>query len=362
MLTRDELEGLYKKHRDARVLSAYVDGGQHDPAARRAWHTALRNGLDEQRRTLRERAPGEVEDFDAARGHIEAAVEGREAFVADRGWVGFATVDGLVYGNGVAVPMPDLVRWEGGIRVAPYVRALKQERVVVAAVADRRKARIFLYRDGTVEESAGLVSDQDHGDLGESSSSKRAATQSGSRGETGADRSQRARDVSAVRLQEQIVALLKEQAGSDGFIVLGGTTEVVSALSKQTEAFGDRRLERVSMSLDHTLAQVKSHMEEAASEITRRVQTRLLDQVVDAARSGGKGCLGIQATKEALREARVDTLLMSRTLMQRDPDLADHFVGAAFEQGALVEELSEDGATRLDAAGEGVAARLRYTT
>jgi peptide subunit release factor 1 (eRF1) len=165
-----------------------------------------------------------------------------------------------------------------------------------------------------------------------------------------------------VRLQEQIVALLKEQAGSDGFIVLGGTTEVVSALSKQTEAFGDRRLERVSMSLDHTLAQVKSHMEEAASEITRRVQTRLLDQVVDAARSGGKGCLGIQATKEALREARVDTLLMSRTLMQRDPDLADHFVGAAFEQGALVEELSEDGATRLDAAGEGVAARLRYTT
>ena len=362
MLTRDELQGLYRELRDEGVLSVYVDGGQTNPAERRVWHTAMERGLDEERRWLEAHATDELEAFDAARGRIEADLERHRAFLPDRGWIGFATKDDLKHAEGVPVPMPDLVRWERGIRVAPYVRALKQARVVVAALADRRKARIFTYREGEVTEHADLIADLDHGDLSESASSKRAGAQTGSRGETGTDAGQRALDVSATRIQAQILDAVGNLAGNDGLVVFGGTPEVVSALARQSNRFAGRRLERTSMHLGMTAAQVKDEMEAAASELTRGLQDPLLTQVVDAAKSRGKGCLGIQATKEALREGRVDSLLITPGFRAREGDLADHFVGSAFEQGAAVEELSSVGADRLDEEGEGVGARLRYTT
>jgi peptide subunit release factor 1 (eRF1) len=115
------------------------------------------------------------------------------------------------------------------------------------------------------------------------------------------------------------------------------------------------------MYLGMTEAEVKVATEESASELSRRMQDSLLESVIDSGASGGRGCLGIEATTQALRDARVDSLLITRGLRLREPDLADHMVGTAFEQGAAVEELSEVGADRLDSVGEGVGARLRYT-
>ena len=59
---------------------------------------------------------------------------------------------------------------------------------------------------------------------------------------------------------------------------------------------------------------------------------------------------------------RVVTLLLSRTFIRSDPERADECVGAALAQGASVEELSDEGAERLDALGGGMGARLRYRT
>lgn len=365
MLTPDQLQGLYKKLREASVLSVYIDGGQTDPANRRAWFTALARGLDEEQRRLEAHMPDELPAFDAARSLIEGELERHQAFLPERGWVGFATEVELKHAEGLPVPMPDLVRWELGIRVAPYVRALKQDRVVVAALADRRKARIFTYHGGDLSEREDLIADLDHGDLSESAASNRAPAQTGStgsRGETGTDAGQRALDVSASRMQARLLEVVGGLAGNDGFVVLGGTPEVVSALARQAGRFAGRHMERTSMHLAMSEAEVKAELEEAASELTRGAQGTLLSQVVDAAKSRGKGCLGIQATKEALREGRVDSLLVTRALREREVDLADHFVGTAFEQGAAVEELSAAEAARLDEEGEGVGARLRYTT
>lgn len=365
MLSRERLGALYKELRDATVLSVYIDGGQSDPASRRAWHTAFEGGMAEQRRRVEADAPDQLEAFDAARARIEAALAEHREFMPAHGWVAFATADELHYADGVPVPMPDLVRWERGIRVAPYVRAFKQDRVVVAALADRRKARLFSYRNGEVSEHEDLIADLDHGDLSESAVSKRESGPTGStgnRGETGTDAGQRALEVSANRMHARLIELVSDMAGRDGFLVVGGTPESVSAIARQAEPFQGRMVERPSMHLGMTAAEVKDAVEDAASELSRNAQGDLLSQVIDAAKSGGKGSLGIQATKEALRDGRVDALLVSRGLREREGDLVDHFVGSAFEQGALVEELSEAGASRLDEEGEGVGARLRYTT
>ncbi len=259
------------------------------------------------------------------------------------------------------MPMPDLVRFESGIRVAPYVRALKQDRLVVGVLADSRQARTFTYRDGALIEREPMTADTDFGDLAESGASKRAGSQTGSRGETGTDAGQRLLDSSAARLHSDLLAVADGLTGKDGFLVVGGTPEAVAALSRQAGDMDGRLLERPSMHLGMSEAEVKAELEQAASELTRRVQDTLLSQVVDAAHSRGRGCLGLPATKEALQGGRVDALLITRRLREREVDLADHFVGAAFEQGAAVEELSGEGADRLDDEGEGVGARLRYT-
>jgi len=364
MLSREQLEGLYKQLRDAQVLSVYIDGDEANPADRRAWRTTLDRGLAEERRRLEREAPDAVGAFESARELIEAELAQHREFMPGPAWVAFASPDGLHYADGVPVPMPDLVRWERGIRAAPYVRALKQNRVVVAALADQRKARLFSYQNGGISEREDLLADLDFGDLTDATSSKRADTQagySGYRGVTGTDAAQRLIDQSAARLQARLIDVVSDVAGPDGFVIFGGTPEVVHALARQADRLAGRYVERPAMHVGMSEAEVKAVMEEAASELSRTVQDALLGQVVDAARSGGKGCLGIQATKEALREGRVDALLVSRGLREREGDLVDHFVGSAFEQGAAVEELSAAGATRLDEEGEGVGARLRYT-
>jgi hypothetical protein len=365
MLSREQLEGLYKQLRDAQVLSVYIDGDEANPADRRAWRTTLDRGLAEERRRLEREAPDAVGAFESARELIEAELAQHREFMPGPAWVAFASPDGLHYADGVPVPMPDLVRWERGIRAAPYVRALKQDRVVVAALADSRKARLFTYRNGEISEREDLIADLDFGDLSESASSHResgAVGSTGSRGETGTDAGQRALDVSASRMHARLMEVVGDLAGRDGFVVLGGTRETVSAVARLAGAYEGRIVEWPSMHLGMSQAEVKEALEKAASELSRSAQDELLSQIVDAARSGGKGCLGIQATKEALRDGRVDALLVSRGLRERDGDLVDHFVGTAFEQGALVEELSATGAVRLDEEGEGVGARLRYTT
>jgi hypothetical protein len=365
MLSREQLEGLYKKLRETDVLSVYVDGDESNPAHRRAWRTTLDRNLAAEKRRLEAEAPEAIDAFTAARSLIEEELAAHREFMPGPAWVAFATPQELHYAAGVPVPMPDLVRWEPGIRAAPYVRALKQERVVVATLVDSRKARLFAYKNGVISEREDLIADLDFGDLSESTSSHRESGQvgsTGSRGETGTDAGRRALEVSAGRMHARLVEAVSELAGGDGFFVIGGTPEAVRAVTRLASSFEGRMVERPSMHLGMTEAEVKVDLENAASELSRSVQESLLSQIVDAARSGGKGCLGIQATKEALREGRVDALLLSRGLREREGDLVDHFVGTAFEQGALVEELSSSGATRLEEAGEGVGARLRYTT
>lgn len=357
----EELVGLYADLRDENVLSVYVAGGRTDPAERSMWTRVVENGLDAERTRLQEASPDEIDAFDAARAHLDGELRRYGTGLPGRGWVGFATADGLRHAETLQVPTQDLVRFERGIRVAPYVRALKQARPVIAAVADSRKARIFRYGEGQVEEVVDMIADRDFGDLTDAVSSKRGGRFSGTRGATGTDTARRLADRSAARLQSELLDKISSLAGEDGFVVFGGTSEVEAALARQAGRFGDRWIVRPALHLGVTEAEAKEEIEAAASEVTRRLQGTLLDEVVDAARSGGRGCLGVQSTRKALLEGRVDTLLLSQAFREREPDLADHFVGAAFERSATVEELAGAGGERLDEEGEGVAARLRYT-
>lgn len=361
MLTQEQLIQLYRAHQSDNVLSVYLDGEANDPAQRSVWRKRFEQGLADTGRALENADSDSRAAFERAAGRIRGELDQFDAFLPGKGWVGFATADALLYAESVTTPMPDLVRWERGLRVAPFVRGLKQSRPVFLVLADRRRARVFEYRDGTASELPGVVADTDVGDLTDMGVGKRGAVYSGVRGQTGTDAAQRYLEQNSERMLKSLMATLEERVGTDGFLVVGGTPETVSALSQHASAQLSRRLlEQPSLHLDMSAADVKAAAEDSASVLTQRQQEGLVDEVLDQARSGGRGCLGAEATERALREGRVDTLLLTRDFIREVSDFADHCVGAAFDQHAEVEELSGEAATRLDRDGGGIGARLRF--
>lgn len=362
MLTRDKLVELYRELVDEPVLSVYLDADQHDPAQRTKWRRRLDGLVSECRREIADGDGREgVQAFEEAWSRVGEKLRDYDAFLPGRGWVGFSTADQLWYAEDVPVPMPDLVRWEPGIRVAPYVRGLKQERSVVVVLADSQRARVFEYRDGKVDEFSDLRADTFLGDLSDVGQRKRSAHRTGLRGETATDQAQRILEVSTERMLKELVQVLGERASDHGFLVLGGTPETVKRMAEAVpKALTPRTMEKPSLHLEMTSPEVREAVEAAASELTERLQTTLLTEVMDQARAHGRACLGREDTEQALREMRVDTLLVSRRFIAEHPDLADHCVGSAFAQGADVEELGEAVGARLDDEGQGMAARLRF--
>jgi len=361
MLNHESLVELYRKVRQEKVLSVYLDGRATDFAERNVWRKRLDQALAEARSGLDGNAE-ETAAFARAEKAIDAALSTFPNFLPGQGWVGFATAEGLVHGDATRVPMPDLVRWENGIRVAPYVRALKQERLVVAALVDSRRARIFEYRGGELTEPENLAAEAFTGDASDTNQSKRPSAHSGQRGATATDSTQRVLDVLEERLHKQLAHQLADRAGKDALLVLGGPTEAVAHMRNHLSlALLERTAEASALRVEMGLPELKTIVEGEASKLTQALQQKALDAVIDQARSGGRGALGAEPVRQALKESRVDTLFLSRGFIRANPEYADHLVGAAFEQHAEVEELSFDGAQRLDTEGEGVAARLRYT-
>ncbi|TVP45982.1 MAG: hypothetical protein EA350_07980 [Gemmatimonadales bacterium] len=361
MLNHDELVDIYRGNRDRRVLSVYLDGKATDFAERNAWRRRLEQALVEARGAVNGE-PEEASAFEKAQKAVEGALAEYSNFLPDRGWVGFATADGMIHSGAVRVPMPDLIRWENGIRVAPYVRALKQERMVVTVLVDSRRARIFEYVGGELTEPENLNAETFLGDLTDINQSKRPTGHSGMRGQTGTDAAQKFLGVGSERMMKKLAERVVERVGTDGHLVVGGTPEAVAqARDHLPDGLATRTIEWSSLRVEMPEAEVREAVEAAASKLNQAHQERHLSEVIDLARSGGKGALGADPVLKALRESRVDTLFLTRGFIRANPEYADHMVGTAFEQHAEVEELSFEGAERLDTAGEGVAARLRYT-
>jgi hypothetical protein len=361
MLTRDEVIDLYRQHRTDKVLSIYLNAEEHDPAKRRAWRRSLDHVLAPVEHRLGNGGSAR-NGFDAALAHIKKELRRYDAFLPGRGFAGFATPDALLYAETLPVMMPDLASWEDGLRVAPYVRALKQATPVITVLINSREAQLYRYRHDSFEEVAKVHSDMFFGDLSDVNMSKRATTHTGVRGMTDTDAAHRFEEVGAERLLKSVTESVRELAEADGTVVIGGTNEMTAALMQRLPKSMESRVhEDASLAFYMSPADLKRATQTAASAVRARRQDQLIDQVVDLAHAGGRGCLGRQETERALAERRVEVLLLSRRLAEEESAFADQCVGAAFEQDAEAEELKGAAADKLERLGGGLGARLRFT-
>jgi len=371
MFDRDQIIDLYREHRDGNILSVYIDADQQDPAQRGVWRVRLQHGLEEERRRIEaERkgssvaGAGDLDAFEAAKEHIMAAigVDGA-SFLPGRGWVGFASADAILHAESLNAPVPDLTRWERGVRIAPYLRALKWSRSALVALIDHRRGRLLRYREGTVRPLADLHADTYVGDLTDMGSAKRATDRSGVRGQTATDAAQTILNVASDRLAARLASQIVDLSEHVDVLFVGGEPGVTAELMRQLPS-RTRELKRdieglhVAMPLNELVREVESTM--ASIEDAR--SDALLEEAVEQARSGGRGALGSKATEAALRERRVQTLLLSERLCEERPDYADVLIGTALgANGGKSYVLTREAGGRLDEAGDGVAAILHYT-
>ncbi|HET8657041.1 MAG TPA: hypothetical protein VFL93_16060 [Longimicrobiaceae bacterium] len=360
MLNQKELLQLHHELGRRKVLSVYLKAEEADPAERRAWRVRLNATLRALETRLAAWPAEEWESVRAALEHVEGELQRFTGQIPERGWVAFATQERLWHAGSSPVPMPDLVRWEPGPHIAPYVRALKQSRPVTAVLADRRRARIFHCLYGYLQET-GVVHAEAAQHAGVAAGSgKRAATRSGMRGETRGDAALRTEGVATHRMLRDACEVVSERVGDDGLLVVSGSTEATAiVLRALPERLLARTIEVPALPIDASDAEVRDAVESAASALSARLHTKLVDEVIETARSAGRGCLTPEHVDRALQVGAVETLVLSRALARAHPDLADRLVSTAYRKGAAVEEIPEAASGPLDAEG-GVGARLRF--
>ena len=362
MLTRDELVSLSHLLRDTQVLSVYVDGSVRDPARRLAWRIELAHALDETRRSVADSPRAERVAFEACVTLLEDRLARLVGFgtLGTPGWVAFVTHDAVRLAEPVPAPVPTIAAWGTGPCLTPYVRALKQTRPVIVVVTDARKARIYRCLAGAltrVETIRAHVAADAPSHMGNPPS---VGFHGGTHGETGEAAAQRARHHGTARMITDVVRIATTLAGHDGWIITGGIPGVAAQLAYAARSVAEGRVLHVqSLDVHATDAQLLATAQASASQLRDTLDlARVSDILVDAERGRTASC-GEEQTRSALEQGSVRELYLTERFFLDHRTAAEQAVKAAFDQGAVVEEVSRGVASLLDTHG-GIGARLRY--
>jgi hypothetical protein len=357
MMTRSDLTELSRALEGELVLSVYLARENDDPGMGAVWRKRLEVALDDLRSDLEGRAPAELSAFERATGWVTSSVDSFGRVLPHEGWCALATENRLWLAEPLPFRPQELVRWRVGATVAPYLRALKSDRPAVLAVLSGMHADVYRYAEGRFSEAAEVHAEWPAAEAADVGMSKRASTVSGVRGATRTDYVKRTRDENRRRHRKHLEETLAEMAGEEGVIVLGGTQKAISAVRKDLEAaFAGRIAEAPELAFDTAREELFPHLRSAVSRLTEERQNRFLDECADPHR----GCVGWNETYRALAAGAVDTLLLSRGLIESSPDDAERLVRLALAQRADVEEVGGELGDRLAGELGGTAARLRF--
>jgi hypothetical protein len=343
--------------RDEYILSVYIAADEHDPAQRYNWRSRLAANLNAIETSLSADARPL---FARAREHMDARLEGYRGFLPGYAWAVFAAVEGVHLACQLPVSIPDLVRWRRGPVLGPFLQAITQERQIIVALIDSRRARLLRYRSGRLSENVDHRADGYIDDLSDRHASKRAATTSGIRGETAADAADRIRRRDTQRLLRLVTESVLNDDGQASIIVGGPDATAAALASMLRDARAGTVLVEPSLRVTMSAAEIHAVIEPVASSITRAMHSGILHDVLDLARRHERGVLGLLPTSAAGELGQIELLLLTPRFLQANEGDAEALISRAFDTGAAVTVLAGDAAAHLDDVAGGVAARLRF--
>jgi hypothetical protein len=351
---------LEESLREARVLSVYLDGGADDFAALRTWRVELDHSLKDLREWLAGSSHAEREEFEDCARVLEEQLSPISRGIGAPGWVGFITEGEVRYADRVPVPMSTVAVWSTGACIAPYMRALKQTRPVVLAIADRRKCTVYRYQQGKLQLKRTVHALVHFGSVSHMGDAPRTGFHGGVRGAAGRDEEQRVMLEGTRRMLKTASEELLALAGDDGWIVTGGIPRRGGELAKMLRRSARGRvLHLESLDVHASESEIIQAAEEGSSTLRDAFDSAQVEDLVKNADGRGVAALGPARTREALQQSRVGQVYLTHSFIEDHAAEAEDVVRTALLQGALVEEVSRGAAVKLDSHG-GVAARLRY--
>lgn len=360
MPTYQDLVTLEASLRDRMVLTAYVGGGNTDPARGDAWRVDMRHSLDDIERWLNASNAHERQEFASGRELLEAELTRFPRTIGAPGWVCFVTSDGVHLSRALPVPVPTMAAWSTGPCLGPFIRALKEARPVIVAIADSRKVRLFRYADGRAEHVETVEVPER---MERAARTGRPARRhlSGARGATDADEAARRAQESTERMLADAVGRIAVLAKGDGWVVIGGNAIVArAALAKLGPVLATRAMVTGALDVHATAVQVAACARECASTLRRSSDLALVTEVIqESQREAGRGVVGVVETMRALEQGAVRELFLTMHYVLHHAVDAEDAIRLALRRGALVEHVSGEAAEQLDAVG-GIGARLRY--
>lgn len=359
MLSHAELVALHRSLSGEHVLSVYIDGTSHDPAAHRSWRLQLEKSLNDLRLELADVPHEEREEFDRCIRFLEARLEGIGGAIGAPGWAAFVSSDGVREAHRVPTPPRTQATWTMGPNLAPYMRTLVEGRPVVVAVADARRVVLSQYRMGELHRIETIRAHHVVEPPLHMGTAPRQGFHTGTRGAAGRDAAQRALLQGRNRMLAQTAKRIAELTGSNGWIVLGGIHGIVKRLSQRLAPMKDRLLEIESLDVHAPESEIVRAARDGAARLREAEEVRRVALLEEQAGAHGLAVIGSAATRRALEQASCRELLVTHQYLAEHAADADEIVRAALDQDATVEEVSGEAAVRLDAVG-GMAAGLRF--
>ena len=360
MVTTTDLRDLSRELADSKVLSVYLDTRLNDPAQRFTGRATLTAAL----RAARAQIEDDVDRilFDRAADAAYRVLPPPDDLWSAPGWVAFVTSDGVRHAGWLPVRPTSIAAWRDGPVVAPYLRALKQQRAVAVALVDSRSARLFRYVGGKLEALDTLVPVPEE-PLGEreTTSSRNGRSAPAPRGALATEGAERRRRTAFQRLASVLALRLGQLAEPDGWILIAGTP-AWSRAAMETLPRHLRERALLSPTLGHSAAeeQIASEAKRAASALRAVHGQRLLADVLETAGAQGPAAIGMRSVEAALAVRAVEVLLLSPAFISDAPLEAETMVRAALAGGTAIEVLSGHAAAHLDRVAGGIGARLRF--
>lgn len=355
MMNLDDIKGMFAEA-DKPVLTLYLNTNNADEA-NQASNPRWRVWLKERLRELSDQQAG---------GAWTQIHERVEAFFADyqpdsKSLVLFVGPD-FQRDITLEVPLENQVSY-GKPAVLPLLWAIDEYEPYLVALVDQEKARFILTRLGMVEFEEGIESDLDEYEFREKTIMPSASAVAGGHGATQGSH----RDIFEDTIREHHNRFYREAVENVGAIadkhgvariILGGAEESAHAVRRfLPDALADQVVAVLPIPMRSSSKEAVDLAASTVLDYEREGEMALVNQVIDFAKSGGRGALGLKAVQEALEMQRVELLVIPYPM--EDADLAAELPLRVFASGGNVELVHGAAAERLKEEG-GIGARLYY--
>lgn len=357
MIDTADINRLISQPDADRTLSVFlmVDAARlENHAATPGWRIWLKNAL----RELKGQHP-EDETFDALRRRTETLLEQHRGH--SKGLALFLTPSSEQVFE-LPVPLTENAVAYGRASLAPLLFAMDEYERTLIVVVDQMRARFISGYMGGASREGEHVNDVEAYDF-RSKDQMPTGRNQGDRTMGGSNRDAFEATIGdhTRRFYQEVAAQVRQIQESQGIrrIILGGPVEAAHALKREMHDQVARQV--VAMVPIPQWVDDNAVMRlalPAALEVEHQQEIELVDEVVNFAKSGSRGALGLVAVEDCLARQQVELLILPWPIA--DPALRDRLPLAALAAGAKVELVTGAAAERVIAEG-GVAARLFYT-